>query len=340
VIANVLEVADPDPLYWQTTEDEDYRAPTADGWHLALYRYRPPAHAGDRPPVLAGHGLCGSHWIFDLAPDVSLARYLAGRGFDVWLVDWRGRGESWPPGGPDPTLQWDFDDFVFTDVPAAVAAVLAETGADGFWWLGTEMSGILLYASVLAGTATGVLGGVTCGSPAVTPPEGQVPGVITPFPEPAGGRYPFSMVRDVGPQLAREQSPALESSFRPANTDWEVTARYFLNGVPDESTAIVGQFKDWMAEGVMRSRAGDVWSDRLHEFRLPVLLLAGAADLQRPAEAVRATYEALGSPDKTFVRAGTADGFPVDFGHDDLLAGRDAPASVFPLIADWLDARS
>lgn len=90
----------------------------------------------------------------------------------------------------------------------------------------------------------------------------------------------------------------------------------------------------------MRSQAGDVWSDRLAEFTLPVLLIAGAADLQRPPDAVRATYEALGSADKTFVRAGTTDGFPVDFGHDDLLAGRDAPTTIFPVIADWLEARS
>ena len=325
---------------WQSTEDEVHHAVTADGWHLALYRYRPAAGSPARPPVLMGHGLCGSHWIFDLAPDVSLARFLADRGFDTWLVDLRGRGESWPPGGPDPALQWTFDDFVFSDLPAAVAYVRDQTGTVDLWWLGTEMSGLLLYAAVLAGTAGGVRGGVTCGSPAVTPRDAEVPGVTTPYPEPADGRYPFSMVRAIGPQLAREQSPALESSFRPANTDWEVTARYFVNGVPDEATALVDQFRDWMANAVMRSRAGDAWSERLGDFTRPVLVMVGAADRQRPAPAVRGTYEALGSMDKTFVCAGVADGFPVDFGHDDLIAGRDAPTTVFPVIAGWLEERS
>jgi pimeloyl-ACP methyl ester carboxylesterase len=329
-----------DPLDWQTSEDERHRAPTADGWSLGLSRYLPRVGAPVRPPVVVGHGLCGSHWLFDLSPDVSLARFLADRGFDVWLVDLRGRGESWPPGGSDPDLQWTFDDFVFRDLPAAVSYVREQAGAADVWWLGTEMSGLLLYAAVLAGTADGIRGGVTCGSPAVTPPEAEVPGVTTPFPEADGGRYPFSMVRSVGPQLAREQSPALESSFRPANTDWEITARYFVNGVPDEATALVDQFRTWMAEGVMRSGDGDVWSHRLGEFTLPILLMAGAADLQRPADAVRQTFDALGSPDKTFVRAGIAGGFPVDFGHDDLLAGRDAPTTVFPVIDEWLEDRS
>ncbi len=48
----------------------------------------------------------------------------------------------------------------------------------------------------------------------------------------------------------------------------------------------------------------------------------------------------LGSSDKAFVRAGVADGFSVDFGHDDLLAGIAAPAEVFPVVGDWLAARS
>jgi pimeloyl-ACP methyl ester carboxylesterase len=175
----------------------------------------------------------------------------------------------------------------------------------------------------------------------VTPPDAQVPGVTTPFPERDGTRFPFSMVRDVGPRLAAERSEHLESSFRPVNTDWVVTARYFRHGVPDEATDLVDQFRDWMREGVMRTRDGAiVYSDRLRDVHLPVLVLAGAGDLQRPPGAVRATYDALGAADKTFVRVGVDSGFPVDAGHDDLIAGLCAPTHVFPLIRDWLDAHS
>ena len=80
---------------WQTGEDERHAARTADGWNLALYRYRP--RGAPRPlPVLCGHGMAGTHLIYDLHSDYSLARYLAGQGFDTWLVDLRGRGDSWP----------------------------------------------------------------------------------------------------------------------------------------------------------------------------------------------------------------------------------------------------
>jgi len=326
---------------WETGEDERHVALTDDGWNLGLYRY----HATGTParpfPVVMGHGLCGSRYIFDCHPDYSLARHLAGRGYDVWLVDLRGRNQSWPEGGPDRALQWSFDDFVAFDLPAAVATACEISGASEAFWLGTEMSGLAFYASVIARTTAQLRGGITMGSPAATSPEAQVPGVTIAFPQSDGARLPFSTVAGIGPRLAADRSDLLESSFRPANTDWVVTARYFRHGVPDEATDLVDQFRDWMVEGVMRTRDGSiVYSNRLGDVRLPVLALAGAADLQRPPDAVRTTFDALGSADKTFVRVGRADGFPVDAGHDDLIAGRSAPTHVFPIVADWLDAHS
>ena len=90
----------------------------------------------------------------------------------------------------------------------------------------------------------------------------------------------------------------------------------------------------------MRSRDGSlVYSARLGEVKLPLLILAAAHDLQRPAAGVQAAFAAFGSSDKTFLRAGRAEGFSVDYGHDDLLAGVASPAEVFPRIADWLAER-
>lgn len=141
-----------------------------------------------------------------------------------------------------------------------------------------------------------------------------------------------------GPILALLRSSQLESSFRPANTDPLISARYLRCGVPDEAESLADQFADWVENQTMRDTEGKVvYRDRLGEIRLPVLLMAGGHDLQRPAEAVRDTFEAIGSDDKTFVLAGIDGGFSFDFGHDDLLAGRRAPAEVFPVVREWLD---
>lgn len=78
---------------WKGAEDERYVARTPDGWNLALYRYRPKGIA--RPfPIVCSHGMAGTRLIYDLHPDYSLARYLAGRGFDTWLVDLRGSSRA------------------------------------------------------------------------------------------------------------------------------------------------------------------------------------------------------------------------------------------------------
>ena len=47
--------------------------------------------------------------------------------------------------------------------------------------------------------------------------------------------------------LAYARARVLESSFRPANTDPLVVARFSRNGIPDESTLLVDQFADLLA---------------------------------------------------------------------------------------------
>lgn len=325
---------------WTTGEDERHAARTPDGWNLALYRYRAVGVARS-VPIICSHGMAGSHFIFDLHPDYSLARYLSRQGFDAWLVDLRGRGDSWPAGGPNPVLQWSFDDFAERDLPAAVARVREITGCADVFWIGMEMSGQALYAASILGTATHVRAAVTCGSPVLTPPTALVPGVTSAPKTRRNGRVPFrGGARLAGPVLAYGGFRVLESSFRACNTDPIVVSRYFRNGIPDEATDLVDQFAGWIRDGSMRNRAGSmVYSEQLADVRLPLLVLAAARDLQRPPEAVRAAFDAFGSSDKTFVRAGIADGFSVDFGHDDLLAGVAAPAEVFPRIAAWLVQR-
>ncbi len=326
---------------WATGEDERHVARTADGWDLALYRYRPRGPA--KPfPVVMSHGMAGSRLIYDLHPDYSLARYLAARGFDTYLIDLRGRNASWPGGVADPKLGWCFDDFVEHDLPTAVARACELAGAPEAFWVGMEMSGQLLYAAAIRGTASRVRGGVTCGSPVITPSSAQVPGVTAPPRTSRAGRVPFGGgSRLAGPVLAYGRVPVIESSFRAGNFDPIVVARYFRNGVPDESAELVGQFAEWIRSGAMKNRDGSiVYSDRLADVKLPLLVMTAARDLQRPAEATRAAFEAFGSTDKTFVRAGVADGFSFDYGHDDLLAGLASPREIFPRIADWLAAHS
>lgn len=325
---------------WHTEHDEQHFARTQDGWNLALYRYRPKGEP-QAFPVICSHGMAGTHLIYDLHPDYSLARYLAKRGFDTWLVDLRGRGDSWPDSGSSRKLQWSFDDFVQHDMPTTITRVCETSRGGQAFWLGMEMSGQALYAAAILGIARQIRGAVTFGSPVLTPYHAQVPGVNAAPQASWRGRVPFRAgSRFAGPVLAYGRSAQLESSFRACNTDPVVPARYFRNGIPDEATTLVDQFRGWIIDRVMANRnRSEIYSDRLAEVKLPLLLFAAAADLQRPPEAVAQAFDYFGSPDKTLVRAGIREGFSVDFGHDDLLAGLASPAEIYPMVGDWLSTR-
>jgi pimeloyl-ACP methyl ester carboxylesterase len=314
------------------------RARTDDGWNLGVRRYQVPEGADRRGVVVAGHGFAGSSLIWDLTPATSLARWLSERGWELFAVDLRGRGGSWPDSGPSKELQWCFEDVVRHDIPAAVELARATAGVDEVAWIGLEMSGQAIYAALVEGTVPAVRAAVTLGSPVLTPPEAKVPGVSSPPMLRRGGRVLFRPgAHHFGPILAALRSQQLASSFRPENVDPLVPARYLAHGVPDESVVLADQFRDWLDHAIMRSRdGGTVWSDRLGEIQVPLLLLAAAADLQRPPASVRDSVHLFSGTSAQFVEVGRAEGFALDYGHDDLVAARTSPREVFPLIEAWL----
>jgi poly(3-hydroxyalkanoate) synthetase len=63
----------------------------------------------------------------------------------------------------------------------------------------------------------------------------------------------------------------------------------------------------------------------------PVLVVAGTHDRLAPPESVRPAFDRSRSPDKTYRE------FPL--GHVDLVIGRAAPLTVWPLVRDWMDRR-
>ncbi|KAH9746685.1 Hydrolase 4 domain-containing protein [Citrus sinensis] len=62
-------------------------------WRLALWRYNPPPQAPTRNhPLLLLSGVGTNAIGYDLSPGSSFARYMAGQGFDTWILEVRGAG--------------------------------------------------------------------------------------------------------------------------------------------------------------------------------------------------------------------------------------------------------
>jgi pimeloyl-ACP methyl ester carboxylesterase len=148
------------------------RIDTLDGAQLFLKRRRLPSAL--RRPVLFLHGLAVNSALWDL-PDVSTPRIryhslsteLVRRGYDVWLLNFRGHGardaRSLPP--PD-QADYCVDHFALFDLPAALAAVSEEAHGARPVVIGASM-GAMVTAAYLTGatvSAPGPASGVGSGA--------------------------------------------------------------------------------------------------------------------------------------------------------------------------------
>jgi pimeloyl-ACP methyl ester carboxylesterase len=99
------------------------------------------------PPVLMLHGSIENGRVFYSFSGKGLAPFLAGRGFDVYVADLRGRGESRPPIGPG--SQYGQTEAITEDVPALADAIVARRGARPQHWIAHSWGGVLMSSHLL-----------------------------------------------------------------------------------------------------------------------------------------------------------------------------------------------
>jgi len=127
----------------------------------------------------------------------------------------------------------------------------------------------------------------------------------------------------------------------PENLDGRTLRLAMVNVVVNFSRNELLQFSDWIVNDEFRS------IDRRRDYRAelgridtPMLFLAGPRDLIAPPDMVKVVFDAVASTDKKFVICSRANGFKVNYGHIDLVLGRNSPEEIYPLVRDWLDAHA
>jgi len=218
-------------------------ATASDGARIACRR-RP----GDGAPVVFLHGLAVNADLWDI-PDIradtyefrSLATLLHERGYDLWLVNWRGHGAphmlSAPPAASD---DYCVDDFILYDLPAVLDLVCARTGAAPFV-IGNSMGAMTLagclQGAVLVGDGAALR--IVADEQEAQRRQAQVAGgVFVEFP--AQLRWPRSMYDDAGAvrwnEVLRDWSPrdpAMNYAFEAmARSDWLRSALHRTGRLP------------------------------------------------------------------------------------------------------------
>ena len=321
-------------------EPTTYFAQTRDGWKIALHRYKPERRSNTRPPVLLCHGLSSNRYDMD-APHSSLAKYLCRAGYDAWVVELRGSGCS-----SRPTLfnrlhyDWNFDDYLYHDLPAALKLILDKTHKTDVHWVGHSMGGMLAYAYLAVWGDQSIRSVVTAGSPAFSHIDRPILDAILTLYRLARPikRVPLRTLA----HLAAVVAGPLKNTFgwfvaNPRQVEsWRVRQLLRL-AVEDIPITLVDQFASWYHNKEFSLSYGTFnFREALQGISAPMLIIAGSRDWLTPPEDLEYVFEQLGSSDKTFFRAGKEVGFKTEYGHIDLILGKRAKEEVFPVIRDWL----
>jgi polyhydroxyalkanoate synthase len=306
---------------------------------LAMVRKRlAESSGGTLAPVLLVHGFGQNRYAWHL-PARSFANHLARVGFDVWNLDLRGHGRS-RNFGARPVRH--VDDYISEDLPAAVEEVLLHTNKRAPFVIGHSLGGLVAYASApkLAGAVKGV---VSIGSPyhitrgsiplqAISiffeaMRRARVPHVPLPLP-----LYPIGKVM-------RTFRLITDSPFYPIPLrGWHAGAlephvldQHLRLAFDRAGLAEIRNMFEWAADKRFGGMSRD-YVERFETMNLPLLVVSGANDDLAPPASVRPAYERSRSKDKTYKTA--------PHGHIDLLVGRDAPLSTWPMVASWLEKRA
>jgi pimeloyl-ACP methyl ester carboxylesterase len=313
------------------TPDDVYRVPTLDGASIALGRYHPRGPRRFLTPVVLCHGLGANRFDLDFDETYSVARFLARRGFETWVLELRGRGMAGRP------MHTTFDDQARDDVGTALKTVLSANQARDVLWVGHSKGGLVAYAHLARQPNAPIRAVVTMGTPiqfdaqpgvkqflrAVAPalklktiPMRWATGLIAPL-----GLPPWPL----GPYLANA-----------GNMEPRVIRQAISNVSADILGGVARQFSRWISTGRLDGEDGFDYRAALKNVKTPMLLVAGIKDMLAPPSTVTPTLKLLGGPAEYLLLA-MSQGFSADYGHGDLVLGRRAPEEVFPKVAEFLE---
>ena len=354
-------------------------ARTSDGWDLRLFHYLPKGNNTAPCPVILCHGLAANKNSCDFGEpgtpeweQYSLAAFLSHRHiddgpvFDVWVPELRGNGPlTFDPRKHPERFRWCVDDYIDNDVPAIIRRVHEwhnekNSKVPPVFWVGKSMGGMIAYA--YGQTKEGqknLKGVVTIGSPVLFGKSSVFLEFLTRV-TPRNVSLPVRITEIV------EKSVEIASHFRgmgvnPENIDPVVLQTYLRVGLSGVlSSKVLSQFSlyfkhmtfcrypryPWMYDtvgripGVKKRFTPFSYTENLHQFIAPLLVIAGGSDKMAPKTDMQYVKNHVGSSDVTYLEFSKESGYRADYGHLDLNLGIHAREEVYPKIYEWLVKRS
>lgn len=312
--------------------DQSFDVGARDGLRLRVDRVAPVG--ASRGAVILLHGLASGSLGFHY-PGRSLAHYLADNGFDCYLPELRGHGQSERPAG----MRWDLDDYLEHDIPAILSAVRERSGQASVHWIGHSMGGVLLFLMGILHPDAPIQSGMAIASALDYRVGATGFSKMLHFRRllDATPALPYGWLMHLAaPVLARAEDPLSGFNFWHPNIEPDVVRRMCGSVFHAIPTSLLRSLSTTFEPTGFRSRDGAIrFLERASSFRIPALLLAGSRDKQVSVEAVRHTATLLGGRAEVKVH-GKEQGDADHYGHWDLILGKRAEIEVWPGILGWL----
>jgi len=332
-------------------------AETEDGWQLAIYHFPPRKLDPRKDPVILCHGMAlnGNCWF--VTEETDFASYLASHGYDVYVCDLRGHGQSrlkdnflgfrgidlfGKLGVKTDPYYWTVDDYVKYDIPAIIDYVKRTSGHETVTWIGHSMGGMIMYAFLETAPDTSAVGRfVAIASPLIIP---QPPNDILRDMKKSQGLLNALMVINT-------RDPIRDTAILDLQTPFDILYYDRNNMAPGSLRRIKANCFEDIPRGVsdqlMEMVAGRDfvnvdksynYTAELRRVKVPMLFVCAKADFMAPPYSVYVAYHGVSSEDKTFREFSTANKYSANYGHCDLLSGKNARRETYPYVLKWLEA--
>lgn len=312
---------------------------TQDGWKICLYRYE--GKNKNRNPVLLIHGLASNRYNFDFPGEgKSFAQYLSKQGWDAWVIELRGSGNSQKKQSWAWLRQkWNVDHYILEDIPAAIEYILKTSRKKKLHWVGHSLGGLLVYPYLKTQSPRRLQSITTIGSPMTAEKPPAYFKWTSKF-DPLFNLIPYLPYRGVA-KLAEKFSKQIYKMSDPVLFAKENMEQHTLKlgcevAVDDVSAGVIQQIHRWFKKNHFKSFNESVdYAIDLKKLRVPILIITGNQDPFTPHEVVKSSFAEIASQ-KKWVVFGKKEGHKTNYGHLDLILGKNAPQEVFPEILSWL----
>ena len=234
-----------------------------------------------------------------------LSHFLHHQGFEVWLFEWRGHGDSDPDDGST-----NYESLAEVDLQTVLLHVTQHSqGSAPIFFVGHSVGGVLPWMLLARHPELRSL----------------VAGVVS-----IG-----SQITGAGSSLARRAG--LLGIAAAVHLLDGAPCSVFRVGPNDEAKGVMSQWVSWNRQGQWLGYDGFDYSHASSQVQVPALLLAGGGDtLVAPLHGVAQLHAALGSADKTLLHCARSAGFAEDYTHGGLVCSPAAMQELWPLIATWI----